>query len=86
MSSKSTGGKENVHFSSKTDDWATPQDFYDKLDAEFHFDLDACASAENAKHPRYYSENSLECDWEPFRVFMNPPLWPRDRKVGKESE
>jgi site-specific DNA-methyltransferase (adenine-specific) len=27
---------------SKTDDWATPRDFYNKLDNEFHFDFDPC--------------------------------------------
>lgn len=36
-------------FSSTKEDWATPQDFFDKLDEEFHFDLDPCADAENAK-------------------------------------
>lgn len=36
-------------FSSKTDDWATPQDFFDKLDKEFHFDLDPCADEHNHK-------------------------------------
>ena len=29
-----------VMFSSKKMDWATPQDFYDKLNSEFHFTLD----------------------------------------------
>lgn len=33
-------------FSSTKEDWATPQDFFDKLDEEFHFDLDPCADAE----------------------------------------
>lgn len=32
-----------VHYSSKTDDWATPQEFFDQLDKEFHFTLDPCA-------------------------------------------
>ena len=36
-------------FSSTKEDWATPQDFFNKLDEEFHFDLDPCADAENAK-------------------------------------
>lgn len=33
-----------VLFSSNTDDWATPQDLFDALDAEFHFTLDPCSS------------------------------------------
>lgn len=42
-----------VMFSSKTDMWATPQDFFDTLDAEFGFTLDACAVRENAKCATY---------------------------------
>ena len=39
----------NVHFSSKTDMWATPQDTFDALAAEFGpFELDVCATPENA--------------------------------------
>lgn len=37
----------NVMFSSATDLWATPQDFFDKLNAEFHFTLDPCACPDN---------------------------------------
>ena len=32
-----------VMFSSKTDSWATPADFFRELDEEFHFNLDPCA-------------------------------------------
>ena len=39
-------------FSSKTDLWATPQDFYDKLNSEFHFTLDPCATPHNARAGR----------------------------------
>ena len=39
----------DVMFSSATDLWETPQDFFDKLDAEFHFTTDVCATPENAK-------------------------------------
>lgn len=35
----------DVLFSSKTDLWETPQDFFDMLDAEFGFTLDAAASS-----------------------------------------
>ena len=38
-----------VIYSSKTDIWATPQDLFDRLDAEFHFTLDPCSTHENAK-------------------------------------
>jgi len=41
--------------SSKTDLWSTPQDFFDALDAEFHFNTDVCATADNAKCKVFYS-------------------------------
>lgn len=44
-----------VHYSSKTGAWATPQDFFDALNAEFNFTLDVCATPENAKCPIYFS-------------------------------
>ena len=42
-------------FTSNTDLWATPQTLFDELDAEFHFELDVCATAENAKCKRYFT-------------------------------
>ena len=42
-------------FSSKTDNWETPQDLFDELDREFHFTLDACATESNAKVARFFS-------------------------------
>ena len=36
-------------FSSDKEDWETPQDFFDSLNEEFHFNLDPCADPENAK-------------------------------------
>lgn len=58
----------NVHFSSKTDMWATPQDLFDKLARCFNFTLDACATAENAKCATYLTEkeDALVCDWDKF--------------------
>lgn len=52
-------------FSSAKEDWATPQDFFDKLDQEFHFDLDPCADEENAKCKEFFTkeENGLLKDW-----------------------
>ena len=45
----------NVHFSSKTPEWATPQDVFDELNKEFRFTLDPAATKENAKCPRFAS-------------------------------
>lgn len=62
-------------FSSKSDEWATPQGLFDALNEEFHFTLDPCATDENAKCKMYYtaSENGLEKSWAGHRVFCNPP-------------
>ena len=69
-------------FTSNTAEWATPQDFFDKLDAEFHFTLDPCCTHENAKCKKHYTiaENGLQQDWTGERVFCNPPY---GRKIGE---
>ncbi len=62
-------------FSSQTDVWSTPQDFYDKLNEEFNFNLDPCAYPENAKCSRYFTPeiDGLAQDWGGYVVFCNPP-------------
>jgi phage N-6-adenine-methyltransferase len=66
--------KRSVHFLSQTAEWATPQDLFDSLNEEFSFDLDVCATAENAKCSRYFTrqENGLVQQWE-GACFCNPP-------------
>ena len=72
-------------FSTATDDCTTPQPVFDQLNAEFAFTLDPCASATNAKCPRFFTpaEDGLRQDWSKETVFMNPPygrvigLWVR---------
>lgn len=65
----------DLMFSSATAEWSTPQDFYDRLHAEFGFTLDPCATAENAKCPKFFTEadDGLAQDWSGDVVFMNPP-------------
>lgn len=55
--------------------WSTPQDFFDKLNTEFHFTLDPCALPENAKCSNYFTpeQDGLEQSWKGHTVFMNPP-------------
>lgn len=82
-------------FSSVKMDWATPQAFFDALDAEFHFTLDPCASVGNAKCGKFYTiaDNGLEQDWAGETVFCNPlygraiydwvfKCWRESRKPG----
>ena len=55
----------NVHFSSKTDLWYTPQDFFKKYDDVYKFETDVCATDANAKCAKYYTEemDGLSQEW-----------------------
>lgn len=55
----------NVMYMSRSNEWATPQSFFDELDREFHFNLDPCATDQNHKCERYFtSENDgLSQNW-----------------------
>lgn len=65
----------SVLFSSATDVWATPQNLFDELNAEFNFNLDPCALPDNAKCARYFTPeiNGLAQCWGGATVFCNPP-------------
>lgn len=65
----------DLHFSSKTNEWATPQAFFDNLNKEFKFTLDPSSTKENAKCKKFYTEadNGLVKSWDNEIVFCNPP-------------
>jgi site-specific DNA-methyltransferase (adenine-specific) len=67
--------KKETLFSSATDLWETPQDFYDSLNREFSFTLDPCATDQNHKCEKYYTreQDGLKQSWAGERVFVNPP-------------
>ena len=71
-------------FSSASDMWETPKDFFDRLNDEFHFTLDVCANSENAKCRRFYSkeDDGLKQKWNGV-CWCNPPY---GRNVGKWVE
>ena len=56
-------------------DWETPPDLFNKLNKRFNFTLEPCATKENTKCKRFYTEeeNGLKQDWSNERVFVNPP-------------
>lgn len=62
-------------------EWETPQDFFDTLNAEFHFTLDVCATSETAKCKYFYSseDDGLIRSWQYERCWLNPPY---DRNIG----
>jgi site-specific DNA-methyltransferase (adenine-specific) len=61
--------------SSKSMEWETPQGFFDKLNGDFLFTLDPCATKETAKCAQYYTkeDDGLTKDWQGEVVFCNPP-------------
>ena len=67
--------------SSLSDEWTTPRDLFDELNAEFHFDLDAASTDENALCERHYTkdDDGLSQPWE-GSVWCNPPY---GRQVGE---
>jgi phage N-6-adenine-methyltransferase len=71
-----------LHFSSSKDDWATPWSFFDRMSSLYGpFDIDVCASSENAKCQQYYTveDDGLSMVWA-GRCWMNPPY---GRSIGK---
>jgi len=72
---------DRIHFSSKTYKWNTPQDLFEELNEEFHFNFDPA-------HPPVignYDENALTKQWHirdnkrvKLRIYLNPPY---DRKL-----
>jgi len=61
-------------FESATVEWPTPQDLFDKLDAEFGFTTDVAATPDNAKCKHYYTQeqDGLKQTWRGV-CWMNPP-------------
>ena len=76
----------NAVFSSNSDEWETPQEFFELLKKEYgEFDLDPCCTKETAKADWYITkeEDGLSADWEDADyVFVNPPY----SEVGKWAE
>ena len=70
-----------VHYSSRTNLWATPQELFDKYDNIYHFETDVCAVPENAKCKVYYTPevDGLAQKWTGV-CWMNPPY---GREIGK---
>jgi len=67
-----------VFFENAGDERGTPQAFFDELNREFHFDLDAAADETNHKCEMYFGKggvayDALEEDWGGLNVFLNPP-------------
>jgi phage N-6-adenine-methyltransferase len=66
--------KNKALYTSNTDNWETPANTFNELNKEFNFNLDVCASSDNAKCKKYFTKeiNGLNQKWE-GNCFMNPP-------------
>lgn len=79
-------------FTSRTEEWQTPHYLFNALDSEFHFQVDVCATSENAKCQVFFDKNvdGLKREWSPFRCWMNPPYGKKIdqwmHKAYKESQ
>jgi phage N-6-adenine-methyltransferase len=75
-------------FSSRSDEWGTPQDFYEKLNRKFKFTLDPCCTPTTAKCDKYYTmeEDGLSKSWKNEVVFVNPPYGNIGKWVKKAYE
>ena len=74
MGEKVRGGIRMVSkilYSRKSDEWETPQDLFDKLNETYHFDLDVCATEQNAKCDRFFdaTQDGLKKSWGGGRRF-----------------
>ena len=75
--------------SHKSDEWATPQALYDRLNKKFDFQLDPCCTEENMKAPIGIGlpRDGLAADWSYHkRVFVNPPYSQVAKWVQKAYE
>lgn len=71
-------------FTSTTAEWATPQAFFDELNAEFNFTLDPCATSENAKCARYFTkeDDGLAQSWSGEHNVLQSAVRARYKQVG----
>ena len=70
---------------STTDEWATPQDLFDRLNACFRFTLDPCATKENHKAPKYYTreQDGLKQDWGGGGYLVQSTIRPNNRRMDQ---
>lgn len=86
-------------FSKATDEWETPQAFFDALENEFCFGVDAAAVEGNKKcgmylgpdQPFYFLRDALSVDWSLGTaglcpIWLNPPYSQCREFIGKAAQ
>ena len=74
-------------YTSNSEEWGTPKGLFDRLNKEFNFTLDICASKENAKCTKYYTkeEDALKQEWG-GRHMDESSVRKTNRNLGKKSK
>ena len=77
-----------ILYSSNSDEWETPQDLFDELNETYHFDLDVCATEQNAKCRRFFdkAQDGLKKSWGGATIWCNPPYSNVAEWVRKAAE
>ena len=72
-------------YSHKSDEWETPQDVFDRLNDKYHFDLDACATEQNAKCSRFFdkAQDGLRQSWGGVHGMVQPSVFQGGRLGAK---
>lgn len=83
-------GMNAVHYSTNTDEWETPPEIFTPLDAEFDFDVDVCATAQNTKCQIFLGEliDGLMENWfeSGYRTsWCNPPYSNLKKWISKNA-
>ena len=65
----------DVVFQKNSAEWETPQQLFDALDLLYHFDLDVCATPENAKCESFFTkeDDAFTKNWGGHSCWCNPP-------------
>ena len=76
-----------IHTSSKSAEWETPPDFFARYAEIYDFDIDVCATGENAMLPKYWTkeDDALAQDWRGMTCWMNPPYGREIAKIVKKA-
>lgn len=76
-----------IHTSCKSAEWETPIDFFNIYHERFGFEIDVCATHDNALLPKYWTkeDDALKKDWENMVCWMNPPYGREISKFVKKA-
>lgn len=74
-----------VIFSSATDEWATPQGFFDELNKEFHFTLDPAAKGYSQKNKTVSPVRGGDTRWFEF-IYSKAEIRSRASEIRKRNK